>query len=81
MAMLEVKNLEVYYGVICALKGISFEVNRLIGRFDNWFTKIMRAPGVWFQGFTTFEPDDSMIEVAIAALKAVIPEEEGADKW
>ncbi|MBQ3055841.1 MAG: DUF1385 domain-containing protein [Oscillospiraceae bacterium] len=61
--------------------GISFEVNRLIGRFDNWFTKIMRAPGVWFQGFTTFEPDDSMIEVAIAALKAVIPEEEGADKW
>jgi len=61
--------------------GISFEVNRLIGRFDNWFTKIMRAPGVWFQGFTTFEPDDSMIEVAITALKAVIPEEEGADKW
>ncbi len=61
--------------------GISFEVNRLIGRFDNWFTKIMRAPGVWFQGFTTFEPDDSMIEVAIAALNAVIPEEEGADKW
>lgn len=61
--------------------GISFEVNRLIGRYDNWFTKLMRAPGVWFQGFTTFEPDDSMIEVGIAALKAVIPEEEGADKW
>ena len=61
--------------------GISFEVNRLIGRFDNWFTKFMRAPGVWFQGFTTFEPDDSMIEIAIAALSAVIPEEEGKDQW
>ncbi len=61
--------------------GISFEVNRLIGRFDNWFTKLMRAPGVWFQGFTTFEPDDSMIEIAISALSAVIPEEEGKDNW
>ena len=61
--------------------GISFEVNRLIGRFDNRFTKFMRAPGVWFQGFTTFEPDDSMIEIAIAALSAVIPEEEGKDQW
>lgn len=61
--------------------GISFEVNRLIGRFDNPFTKFMRAPGVWFQGFTTFEPDDSMIEIAISALSAVIPEEEGKDKW
>ena len=61
--------------------GISYEVNRLLGRYDNWFTRIFRAPGVWFQKFTTFEPDDSMIEVAITALRAVIPEDNDRDKW
>lgn len=60
---------------------ISYEANRLIGRYDNWFTRILSAPGLWFQGFTTFEPDDSMIEVAIAALKPVIPEDKSADRW
>ncbi len=61
--------------------GISYEVNRLIGRYDNAFTKLLRAPGLWFQKFTTFEPDDSMIEIAIAALSEVIPENRDADKW
>ena len=60
---------------------IGYELNRLIGRHDNWFTRILTAPGQWFQSFTTFEPDDSMIEVGIAALQAVIPEEEGTDRW
>ncbi|MBR5478578.1 MAG: DUF1385 domain-containing protein [Clostridia bacterium] len=59
---------------------LSYEANRLIGRYDNWFTRFLRAPGVWFQGFTTFEPDDSMIEIAIEALKPVIPEN-NEDKW
>ncbi len=61
--------------------GISYEVNRLLGRYDNRFTRIFRAPGVWFQKFTTFEPDDDMIEVAITALNAVIPEDSESDKW
>lgn len=60
---------------------IGYELNRLIGRYDNWFTRILTAPGQWMQNFTTFEPDDSMIEVGIAALQAVIPEEEGSDLW
>ena len=60
---------------------IGYELNRLIGRHDNWFTRILTAPGQWFQNFTTFEPDDEMIEVGIAALEAVIPEEEGSDLW
>ncbi|MEG2378023.1 MAG: DUF1385 domain-containing protein, partial [Clostridia bacterium] len=60
---------------------ISYEINRFIGRYDNIVCRIMRAPGLWFQGFTTFEPDDSMIEVAISALEAVIPEDDGADRW
>ena len=59
----------------------SYEINRLIGRHDNWFTRIMTAPGLWFQRFTTNEPDDSMIEVAITAVNAVLPEQEGADAW
>ena len=60
---------------------ISYEINRLVGRHDNKLTKILTAPGMWFQNFTTNEPDDSMIECAIAALEAVIPQQEGADNW
>ena len=61
--------------------GIGFEINRWVGRHDNWFTRILTAPGMWFQNFTTNEPDDSMIEVGIAAVQAVLPEEEGQDAW
>ncbi len=60
---------------------ISYEINRLVGRHDNALTRILTAPGLWFQNFTTNEPDDSMIEVGIAALQAVLPEKEGADRW
>ena len=60
---------------------ISYEFNRLVGRHDNWLTRALSAPGMWFQHFTTNEPDDSMIEVAIAALELVIPEEKGSDRW
>jgi len=59
----------------------AFEINRFVGRHDNWFTRILTAPGMWFQNFTTFEPDDEMIEVGIASLEAVLPEEEGTDRW
>lgn len=60
---------------------ITYEINRWAGRHVNRFTKIITAPGMWMQNFTTNEPDDSMIEVGIAALQAVLPEEEGADRW
>lgn len=61
--------------------GITYEINRWAGRHDNWFTRILTAPGMWMQNFTTNEPDDSMIEVGIEAVKAVLPEKEGADLW
>ena len=64
-----------------AIVGISFEFNRYVGRHDGPITRILTAPGLWMQNFTTFEPDDSMIEVGIEALKLVLPEEEGADAW
>lgn len=59
----------------------SYEINRWAGRHDNFLTKILTAPGMWFQLFTTVEPDDDMIEVGIASLEAVIPTEERADLW
>ncbi|MBQ7329312.1 MAG: DUF1385 domain-containing protein [Oscillospiraceae bacterium] len=59
----------------------SYEINRWVGRHDNWFTHILSAPGMWFQNFTTKEPDDSMIEIGIEALNAVLPENEGEDRW
>ncbi len=67
--------------MLIPIVAISYELNRLVGRHDNFLTRILTAPGMWFQNFTTNEPDDSMIECAIAALTAVIPEEEGADNW
>ena len=61
--------------------GITYEINRWCGRHDNRFTAMLSAPGMWLQNFTTNEPDDSMIEVGIEAVKAVLPEKEGADRW
>lgn len=60
---------------------VTYEINRWAGKHDNALTRIMTAPGMWFQNFTTNEPDDSMIEVGIAAVQAVLPEEEGTDRW
>lgn len=54
--------------------GIGYELIRYCGRNDNILTHIISAPGLWMQRITTKEPDDSMIEVAIAAMKEVIPE-------
>ena len=59
----------------------SYEINRWVGRHDNAFTRMLSAPGMWFQNFTTNEPDDSMIEVGITALEAVLPANEGEDRW
>jgi uncharacterized protein YqhQ len=60
---------------------VTYEINRFVGRHDNLFTRIITAPGMWMQHFTTNEPDDAMIEVGIAAVQAVLPEKEGADRW
>ena len=60
---------------------VSYEFNRLVGRYDNRLTRILTAPGLALQNFTTREPDDSMIEVGIAAVKLVLPEKEGDDRW
>ena len=56
--------------IVC---GAGFEVLRACGKYDNLFTRIISAPGLWLQRITTKEPDDGMIEVAIAAIKACEP--------
>lgn len=61
--------------------GITYEFNRYVGRHDNPVTNFLAKPGLWLQNFTTNEPDDSMLEVAIRALELVIPEEKGKDEW
>lgn len=61
--------------------GISYECIRLAGNKDNLFTRILSAPGLAMQRITTREPDDSMIEIAIAAMKPCIPEDKSEDIW
>lgn len=67
--------------LIPVVVGISYELIKLAGRSDGLFTRIISAPGLWLQHITTCEPDDRQIECAIAALTAVIPEDENADRW
>jgi len=66
--------------LIPLIVGIGYELIKLAGRHDNWFTRIISAPGLLLQRLTVFEPDDDMIECAIIAMKEVIPED-GSDKY
>lgn len=57
--------------LIPVIAGVSYEFIRLAGRYDNWFVNLFSIPGLWMQNLTTKEPDDDMIEVAIASVEAV----------
>ena len=85
LQMLPWQNIFVRVGARLALLpfvvAISYEFNRLIGRTDNIVSRIVRSPGLWMQRMTTNEPDDEMLEVAIEALRRVMPEEAGTDEW
>ena len=61
--------------------GFAYELIRIAGRHDNIITRIFSAPGLWMQRITTKEPDDSMIEVAIAAVTPCLPKEGEDDNW
>ena len=58
--------------ILPLITGISYEFIKYAGRHDNIFVKILSAPGLWMQRLTTKEPDEDMIEVALASFKAVI---------
>ena len=57
--------------LIPVIAGVSYELIRMAGRFDNWFVNLLSKPGLWMQALTTREPEDDMIEVGIAAVEAV----------
>lgn len=57
--------------LIPVIAGVSYEILRLFGRFDNGFVNFLSKPGLWMQGLTTKEPNEDMIEVAIASVEAV----------
>ena len=63
--------------------GITYEFNRWVGRHvqDSGLARVLTAPGMWLQNFTTNEPDDGMIEVAIRSLELVLPSQKGKDEW
>lgn len=66
--------LRIFMRIICVpiVAGLSYEVIRILGKYDNRFTKIIAYPGMMLQYFTTKEPDDEQLEVALEALKAVV---------
>ena len=82
-----INNKIIYIFIRCActlvllplIMGIGYELIKLAGKYDNWFIRIISAPGMWLQRITTVEPDDDMIECAIIAIEKVIPDD-GSDK-
>lgn len=60
--------------VLPLIAGLSYELLKWAGRSDNWLVKILSLPGIYLQKLTTKEPSEKQLEVAIAAMKAVLPE-------
>ncbi|MCL2857471.1 MAG: DUF1385 domain-containing protein [Oscillospiraceae bacterium] len=69
------------FALLPVVISIAYEIIKFAGRHDNILTRAISAPGLWLQRLTSHEPDDRQIEVAIASMTAVIPEENGADTW
>jgi len=67
--------------LLIPIVGVAYEFNRYVGGHDTALTRFLSRPGLWLQNFTTNEPDDSMLEVAIRAIELVIPAEKGKDQW
>lgn len=61
--------------------GVSYEIIKFAGKHPTGIVGFLTKPGLWLQNLTTREPDEGQLEVAIAAMKAVIPEDKEEDKW
>ena len=59
--------------------GVGYELLKICGKYDNFVTRIIAAPGLWLQRITTKEPEDSMIEIAIASVMEVLPAAEAEE--
>ncbi len=84
-SFIEWRNLWVRFAMhlllLIPIVGVAYEFNRYVGGHDTPVTRFLSRPGLWLQKFTTNEPDDSMLEVAIKAIELVIPAEKGKDAW
>lgn len=67
--------------LVPVVAGVSLEIIKFAVKHENWLFKVVTAPGLMFQAFTTREPDDGQIEVAIAAFMEVLPVENASDEW
>ncbi|MDD2427478.1 MAG: DUF1385 domain-containing protein [Eubacteriales bacterium] len=74
-------NILLRLALVPLVAGITYEITRFAGRSDSKLSRILSKPGLALQNLTTAEPDDSMLEVSIAAMEAVIPENAGEDDW
>lgn len=74
-------NIVIRLALLPLIAGISYELIRMAGSRDNRFTRLLSAPGLALQNLTTAEPDDAIMEVAIEAMKAVIPDNPDDDNW
>lgn len=74
-------NILIRFALVPLVAGIAFEIIRWSGRHDNVLSRLVAMPGLAMQRLTTREPDDEMIEVAILAMEAVIPETPLQDEW
>ncbi len=74
-------NLLIRLALLPLVTGISYEIIKLAGTYDNALTRIISMPGLALQRLTTAEPEDDMLEVAIAAMNAVIPDNPDSDRW
>ena len=61
--------------IMPVVMGVGYELIKICGKHDNWLTRVISAPGLWFQRITVLEPDDAMIECAIVAMKEAIPDD------
>jgi uncharacterized protein YqhQ len=66
---------------IPVVAGVAYEIIKLAGRYDNAATRLISAPGLMFQRFTTKEPEDAMIEVAIVAFENALSDDENEMRW
>ncbi len=67
--------------ILPIIVAIAYEIIKLAGRYDNFLTRIISAPGLWIQRLTTREPDAGQIECAIAAFMPCVPEDKEKDQW
>lgn len=74
-------NLVIRLALVPLVAGLSYELIRWAGSHENRLSRLVSLPGLAMQRLTAKQPDDDMIEVAIAAMQAVIPQEEGPDAW